>query len=253
MMKLKLKPKIRALIIAVAVVASIGFVEKKQSERAYNAIKVKIGNQLENYFINENDILKVLENQGGPVLIGATTKDVDLGEIEKLVASLHYVDKADVYRDYQGTLNVQILQSRPMARIVRPTAPDAYISTSGKILPLSDRFTARTLLISGGFTERLLAQPLLEDEQNKPVFDMVSYINENRFWKAQVAQLDIDRSGKITIYPQVTKQLIRFGKADEVGQKFKKIKIFYDRILPYKGWNHYQEVNVKYKDQIICK
>ena len=31
------------------------------------------------------------------------------------------------------------------------------------------------------------------------------------------------------------------------------IKIFYKKILPYKGWNSYESVSVKFKGQIICK
>ena len=34
-------------------------------------------------------------------------------------------------------------------------------------------------------------------------------------------------------------------------EKFNKISLFYNKIIPSKGWNTYKTVNVKFKDQII--
>jgi len=34
--------------------------------------------------------------------------------------------------------------------------------------------------------------------------------------------------------------------------KFKKLDIFFKEILPLRGWDAYQAVNVQYKDQIVC-
>ena len=34
--------------------------------------------------------------------------------------------------------------------------------------------------------------------------------------------------------------------------KFKKLELFYKNILPTKGWNYYESVNLKFKNQIVC-
>jgi len=51
----------------------------------------------------------------------------------------------------------------------------------------------------------------------------------------------------------MTKQLILFGPMDEIEEKFKKLKLFYKEVLPKKGWNTYSSINLKYKNQIVCK
>jgi cell division protein FtsQ len=57
----------------------------------------------------------------------------------------------------------------------------------------------------------------------------------------------------LELQPQVTKQIVEFGKAEEVEKKFRKLMAFYKNILPYKGWNTYERVSLKFNDQIVCK
>jgi cell division protein FtsQ len=82
---------------------------------------------------------------------------------------------------------------------------------------------------------------------------MLRIIHEDEFLHAQIAELDIDSKGKITIYPQVGGQLIEFGKPENLEVKFKKLRIFYKEILPMRGWNTYKRVNLEYEGQIIAE
>jgi cell division protein FtsQ len=55
------------------------------------------------------------------------------------------------------------------------------------------------------------------------------------------------------MYQQVGKEVIDFGKPEMIESKFEKIAIFYEEILPSKGWNTYSRVCVKFKNQIVCE
>jgi cell division protein FtsQ len=55
------------------------------------------------------------------------------------------------------------------------------------------------------------------------------------------------------MFPQVGGQLIEFGKPENLELKFKKLRIFYKEILPEKGWNAYERVNLEYEGQIIAE
>lgn len=101
--------------------------------------------------------------------------------------------------------------------------------------------------------EKTTSGNIASDSLLGQVFQLINFINKEEFWKAQIAQLHIDRSGDITLYPQVTKQYIEFGKANNISAKFLKLQYFYTKILPYKGWNHYARVNLEYANQIICE
>jgi cell division protein FtsQ len=120
-------------------------------------------------------------------------------------------------------------------------------------MSVSENYTSRVVLVSGLFVKQLLeSEDLNRTEEGTKLLTMIKFIKENDFWHAQVAQLDIDVTGEITLYPQVTGQLVDFGKPDDIEVKFKKLMIFYKEILPTRGWNRYERVNVAYEGQIIA-
>jgi cell division protein FtsQ len=78
-------------------------------------------------------------------------------------------------------------------------------------------------------------------------------IREHEFWSAQVAQLDIDKKMRITIYPQVGDERIEFGVPTDIDEKLRKLMIFYKEILPRVGWGKYERINLEYEGQIVTE
>ena len=62
-------------------------------------------------------------------------------------------------------------------------------------------------------------EALSKTEEGKQLLEMIEFINQDKFWKAQVAQLDINNAGKIFIYPQMTGQRVEFGKPENIETK----------------------------------
>ncbi len=249
----RLKRKVKVFLTFVILFGLIGFVEKKQVSKVCTKVNISIENYYDSYFINEEDVMNLITKGGSEKLIGANFKNIDLKNLEKRIKTNKFIQYCQVSRDQEGELSVQIKQCRPIARIVHRDAPDAYISETGTILPLSERFTARVVLIEGENTYKWLEKDLLETEDEKAFFDLLKYIDTHKFWKAQIAQVFIDNQGMITLYPQVGKQVIEFGTATDIESKFMKLKIFYKKILPVKGWNRYSKISLAYQDQIICE
>ena len=144
--------------------------------------------------------------------------------------------------------------ARPIARIVRNDGPDGYIAEDGTIMPVSEKFTSRVVLVSGGYVPQLLKQNNMhEKEETQKILDLINTIRQDEFWSAQIAQLDIDSKTRITIFPQVGDERIEFGKPENTEVKFKKLMIFYKEILPRTGWNKYNRVNLEYEGQIVTE
>ncbi len=230
---------------------AIGFVEKKNDSRTCTNVIIQVEDQYNNFFIDENDVMNMITNNGVQQVIGASFDDLNLREIEQRVIAESFVKDAQLYRDLTGNLIAKVHQRRPLARVITNKA-NYYIGTEGANLPISDKYTSRVVLLSGN-NKALNEGTLLESEEGKAVFELIHYINDDPFWKAQIAQVNIDTKGDLTLMPQVTKQLVEFGKAEDIEKKFTKLKIFYKEILPRKGWNLYSRVNLKYKDQIIAE
>lgn len=230
----------------------IAFSERKQRIVMCKDVVIELENDRENHFMDEADVMRLVESNS-PTLKGTSIDRIDMRVIEsKLKYDKHILD-AQLYGDLKGNLVVQVTLRRPAARIVQEDAPDAYIAEDGTVMPVSELFTSRVVLISGGYVKKLLeSEDLNTTVEGQQLMEMIRLINENTFWKAQVAQLDMNSEGKITIYPQVTGQRIEFGHLEDIETKFKKLMIFYKEILPQRGWTKYHRVNLEYAGQVIA-
>lgn len=242
-----------SIIVALPLFASIGFVEKKYDERECRRVIVKVENTLGNYFIEEKDIIKLATRNGARAIVGMPLNGANMKEIENEVKVHRFVKNAQVYKDLKGNLVVNVEQQRPIARIVRSGAPDAYISENGRILPTSPKYSARTMILRGPYLNKLMKEGLTEKNKGLQLLDMLKHIDNDKFWKAQVAEIEFDGNGSMVIYPQIGKQEFIFGGPEDYAEKLNKINIFFEKIRPLKGWNHYARVNLKYNNQIICE
>ena len=232
---------------------SYSFIEKKEAGYRIDEIAVNIENRFENFFVDEDDVMALIMEHEGDSILGDRFGKVNLKEIEGRIESHSFVKEAEVYRDLKGHLVVKAFQSKPVARLVANNGQHAYISEEGTILPVSSKYTARVVVLSGAYMNQLTkAETVQDDPYYVQLFELVEFVNSNDFWRMQIAEINVDRKGKVVMYPQIGKQKLEFGKAENFESKFRRLKIFFKEILPTKGWNAYDRVNVEFKDQIIC-
>ncbi len=251
--KLNIRREIKVAVSLLSISFLIAFSERKQGGSVCKDIVVELDNLHGNHFLDEADVIKLVEGSGQKIK-GVGIDRIDLKTIEKKIKYDKHILDAELFGDLKGNLIVNVELRRPIARIVQSDAPDAYIAEDGVIMPVSEKYTSRVILISGPFVKKLLEdEDLTKSEEGIQLKQMIEFINEDDFWKAQIAQLDISSNGKITIYPQVTGQRVEFGRADNFEPKFKKLMIFYKEILPQRGWTRYERVNLEYEGQIIAE
>jgi cell division protein FtsQ len=251
--KINIRNEIKLFVLFVLAFSAIAFVERKQDYKKIQELNILIHDEGNNYFLDQEEVHKLVTADNSDFLIGREYAEVDLKAIEGRVRQNEYVSTTQAFKDLSGNLTIEISLCKPIARIIRSDKPDSYICESGKIIPTSEKFTPRVLLISGDYLDDVNSGNLQADSAYQSLFGLVKYIIRDPFWKAQISQINIDRRGDVILYPQVTKQYIEFGKVENVGEKFLKLKYFYKKILPHKGWNHYARVNLEYEHQIICE
>lgn len=252
-LKLNLKREVKIITAIVIVGGIIAFTERRQSNVSIKDITIKMVNVNENHFLDENDIA-VLMQLNKENLKGASLSQVNLKEVEKKIRREPFIKDAQLYSDLKGNLVVSTELRRPIARLVRNDGPDGYIAEDGTVMPVSQKYTARVILISGSYVREITKQRNLnETEEGKNLITLINAIRENDFWNAQISQLDIDSKTRITIFPQVGDEKIEFGKPENLDVKFRKLMIFYKEILPRMGWNKYSRVNLEYEGQIVAE
>ena len=247
------KREARILAALLAVAGIIAFTEGRQEGLVVGDVRVKMDNVHENHFLDERDVLSLMEFDQ-VAMKGARFSEVNMREVERKIRRQPFVQDAQLYSDLKGNIIVRTSLRRPVARIVRNDGPDGYIAEDGTIMPVSDKFTSRVVLISGSYVPTLLRQKSIgQTEEGQMLMHVIETIRDDEFWSAQIAQLNIDRKMRITMLPQVGNEQIEFGKPDRVEQKFEKLMIFYKEILPRMGWNKYSRVNLEYAGQIVAE
>ncbi|MGD1889245.1 MAG: cell division protein FtsQ/DivIB [Cyclobacteriaceae bacterium] len=248
---MRLKKSVQLILMLLVLTAAIGATEYRRQQRVCTQVAVTIEHTGEDSFVSEREIRSLVNQENKPI-IGVPLMALNLKQLEQQVARNPYIDQANVHYDLEGQVHVAVEQSRPIARLVHPKLPHAYVSTSGKLLPLSAKHTARVLLVSGEYVPKLSKKNWGRDSTFDQYLSLLRYIEQNEFWRAQIAQVDIGPEGKVTLYPQVGKQTIEFGKPNQISEKFYKLELFYQQILPRKGWNYYNKVSLTYENQIVC-
>lgn len=239
-------------VIAVcAIVVLIAFSTDSFSSNRCKNIEINIKNADKQFFINKKDVESLVTKYGSDQLIGKLYEKIDLQEIEQRVLRNRQIKSCQVFRGVEGTLNVDIEQHIPIARILMSDGrDDVYVDADGSFFPLSDQYSARILLLSGEYFRNMSNLKSKRQEKN---LQFISFINEDPFLKAQFTQLDIDANGDINVVPLVGNHIIEFGEPTNIENRLNRLKIFYNQILPVKGWDGFSSVSVKYDGQIVCK
>lgn len=198
-MKIRIKKSLIFSALSLVLVGIIGFVEKRDSERRFRGIEVRVKGIEDVYFVVEKDLLAKIQSELPLLQAGLSMKEVNLHQIEKLVEKQPFVKNAELYADLKGNVMVEVYQHEPMARIVRPYGADGYISTDGVILPTSSSYTTRVMTIEGAFAEGLLKNYDISKD-HPDLVELIRFVHNDEFWSAQITGMDIPKKSDIRLY-----------------------------------------------------
>jgi len=214
---------------------------------------IRIDSESGNHFVSEQDVANIIEGLKFEERETNKLSNIELRKIESALKQIDFVQEAQVSRDLKGNLIIEIKQDSPVARVFPDKGKGAYIGSDFNLIGLSESYAARVLLITGSGADTLLTEGFFESELGQEMGELIQFIDQEDFWKAQIVQLDIDENLNIALYPQVGKQVFEIGKVTGFQEKFEKVRIFYDEIVPKRGWGTYSVVKVQFDGQIVCR
>ena len=234
--------QIAVWILAVAGLFTVmGFVDARQDSQNCNAIVIDVDPQDGLFFVESNDI-KGLMKKEGLNLIGKPYYAIDFENLEELVLSNVYVKDVEVYATLCGKIKIRINQRKPVLRIMSRQMGDYYYDEDGKQMAVSKNYTANVIL-ANGHVDLIPASDLKM---------LATFVNKNKFWKSQILQIYVDWTGSIQLVPRVGSHKIILGDCSDLEKKFNKLYAFYKDGLNKIGWNSYETINLKYKNQVVC-
>lgn len=243
---------------------SLSFVTKKEKEVLAESMSISVNGNDDNNFIDENDIKDFFRERKDSI-IDAQLKSINVNDLEKALNSHPAIENADVAVDINGDVTINVVQRNPLVRILNMDGESYYIDDQSKLMPLSDKYTARVLVVSGYILEpyaqryQLSVNDIAKNELFSKVsvlddiFSIADYISKDSVLTSLIHQINVTKGQELELYPSIGDQKIIFGKAKDIEEKFNKLKLFYTEGLnKTDGWNKYSTINIKYKNQVVC-
>ncbi len=220
------------------------------------SISVRLLDSAENKFVTKAEVVNIIEGFAGEV-IGRKSSEINIANIEKLLDKRSAINKSQVSISRDGVLAVDITQRKPLLRIQTENG-GFYVDRTEYIFPLVSSFTSYVPIVSGYIPLELNAEfkgKALDDKKNwiGQITEFGIFLEENPFWNAMIEQIYIDKNGDVILSPKVGSYKIVFGDLKDIESKFNRLLAFYKNIAPHEGWDKYTTVNLKFKNQIVCK
>ena len=249
-------------LIAYLVIIS-GFISGKEKIQKITALKIRIVDSTKNQFIRSAEIRDILD-QKKYNLFGKKSSGVDLEEIERSLKTRQIIDQAEVFITEPGELHVEISQKTPLVRIFNRYGQGYYLDREGNVIPLSQNFSPFVIVANGYIAEPFTISKTMNiygvKHDSLPrslhtvydVYRLAEFITNDDFWNSQIEQIYVNNNYEFELIPRVGSHIIEWGRAEDLDEKFEKLKILYLRGFNNLGWNQYEKISLKYKNQVVC-
>ncbi|MEQ9187059.1 MAG: hypothetical protein RLP15_04940 [Cryomorphaceae bacterium] len=232
------------------------------NEVLFRDVKVRI-DAGEHLFVSQDDIKEAIFDLG--YIKGTTRMDeIDPGHIEFLITNSSFIEDAEVYKELNGDLHVDVVVRKPVVRVYNDLGVSVYIDQFGVIMPLSSSYTARAPIANGTISmtlhqfigKNVEELPALTEHPDaitiQEIYNVASVCSKDEFWSAQFNQIYVTRKGEIELIPRVGDHRVMIGNSKNLDKKLNKLWHFYKKGLSKTGWNEYKTINLKYANQVVC-
>ena len=229
---------IKVLVMIVIVVFLYVFSSIKSDSKLITGVSINFTGS-NNLFISKEkvDNLLIQNNE----YIGCVSKDVlDLKALELKISSNEMIEKSEAYINIDGELVIDVKQRKPYARVISNSS--YYIDSNAKKMPLSFDHSARVLLVYG----------LKNESKIDKVFKLIKAIWDDEFLSFYVTDILVDIDNQISLQIRNSDFEILVGDLNNLDQKMKNFKAFYQKAYKDGILKNYKKVNLQYNNQVIC-
>ena len=260
--------RIAYIIICILLVAGtgvlVGFTTYEQYNRPCRRIYITMDYGKADKLVMNQDIDSIIRRTTGRIS-GKPIGWINIQQIETSIRQQAYVETVHIYESLDGNILVDVKQREPILRIINNKYETFYLDGSGRLLPPNPFYPARVLVANGNISHSYLDNrnfrietPMMGDTLGPAdtllmnLYRLALYINRDRFLKAEIDQIFVTPNHEFELIPKVGNHIIMLGGIDDLDGKFKKLLAFYKQGLNFIGWNKYNYINIKYRNQVVC-
>ena len=237
--------RILSIIVAIMLLGYLIFaffmLQDRKQEAFCNNLIITIKDSVNRQYLSQNDIVSLLKTaQLYPV--DKPFNSINTHTIREKIAANEFVSDVMVYKTPSGSIKIEISQKMPILRVF--SGRDSYyVDESGSIMPTNYLFPAY-LPVAGGSIEKSLA--------TSELYKFALFLQKHTFWNNQIEQIYVHPNQEVELIPRIGNHRIILGNFDDFEEKMSNLLLFYEQAIPKIGWEKYDVISLKYKNQIVC-
>lgn len=230
-----------ALIMLAYLAVMLPLAKSSAAARPYSGVQFAIADSLGTGFVNADDIRRECRLHFGG-LDSISARHIRLHEMERVLGRLPQIESVNAAVLCNGCLRLDVQPMVPVARVFERNR-SYYINRSGKRIDANIDYHIDVPVVSGYFDSIHSPAALL------PVLD---YIKSHPDINSLVSSVSTDRNHDIILVPVIRGHVVNFGDTSLIADKFARLKSFYNKVMPVKGWDYYENLSVKWRGQIVA-
>lgn len=209
-----------------------------------NPVKIIVNDIDSTRFVTRHEISELVKDyftpQAGQLIVPSQIKTL---EVEHLLNGIDNVEYARCTRRANDRLWVEVTPMRPVARIF-DGKESYYINRDGKRLTASLRYRTDVPVVQGNPEDIGSVLNLIP---------LIDYVNSSQVRSELVTAYNIEPDGDVILVPPFRGHVINFGSPTaDIVNKFDRLVTIYRDVLPVKGWDFYDTLSVKFRNQVVA-
>ena len=230
------------LIILLGYTAAITvWAHAEASRNACSGIEVVVDGSNKADSVTRNGVLAELAHYPRKI-IGVPLESVNTYDVRQFLSRFSNFENVDCVITTDGKLKVSVIPMIPEIRVFSPMG-SYYINKDGKYIASNAEFYVDVPIVKGVFTNKLPAMYVL------PV---TRFIESDPVLSELVAMIEMIDEDNIILIPKIQGHVINFGDTTRLQEKKRALMTMYNKIMPYKGWNEYDTISVRFRNQIVA-
>lgn len=175
-------------------------------------------------------------------IVGTRIGELNTAAIEKYLASLNSFESVKCMVSSGGRLRIEIVPLVPVMRVFFGDN-SYYINKNGQHIESKAEFYTHAPVVTGNFNSEF---------PPKSVLPLVNYIESDKTLREMVNMIEARDPNNLIMVPRILGHVVNFGDTTRLEEKAKALKLFYRKVMPYKGWEEYDTISLKFQGQIVA-
>lgn len=175
-------------------------------------------------------------------IVGVPIRQIDTPEIERYLSRYNNFESVNCMISSRGKLIVKIVPLIPVMRVFFGDN-SYYINKDGKHVVSNAEFYSDVPIVSGRFNRNFKPQAVLP---------LVRFVEKDPMLKELVSMIEARDAHNLILVPRIRGHVINMGDTTRLDEKKRSLAMFYRQVMPYKGWEEYDTISVKFRGQVVA-